>query len=250
MTKGGALESRSINVERLRLDPDNPRLPEAIQGESQETILEYLFHNAVLDELAVSFLQNSFFDHEALLVHPKNGAFVVVEGNRRLAASMVLLQLPPAVNADLAFALEPSSAPESLTHLRTIPTFLVENEEEVRRSLSFRHIGGLRTWSPEAKARYILDEVERTLPTVSPGENVFTAVARRVGGNTQGIRNPYVAIKILLSARDDLGIATSWVQEHRFGVWVRLLNSQALREYIDFGNARTYQEIQVQPAEA
>ncbi len=76
----------------LRLDPENPRLPEEVIGESQSAILRYLFDNAVLDELATSYTNNGFFEHEPLMVARDDHHYVVLEGNRRLAALKILLQ--------------------------------------------------------------------------------------------------------------------------------------------------------------
>lgn len=231
-----------LPVEQLRLDPENPRLPEAVVGGSQHQLLTYLHEQAVLDELAASFVDNGYFVHEPLIVIATGDTWRVVEGNRRLATLMILLQLPPAVDADIRFLLDPEPSPARLQELRLAPCSVVADGSSVHGFLGFRHIGGIKTWSAEAKARYIAREVEQ-LQRDGAG-NVFARVARRVGSNSQGVRNPYLAMKVLLHARDELGTKIQDVQQRRFGVWTRAMNSADLRRYIGLGSPRTYDEIQ------
>lgn len=74
-------------------------------------------------------------------------------------------------------------------------------------------------------------------------ENPFLEVSRRVGSNVQGVRNEYIAISLLRHARDEFGLRMSRIQQRRFGVWVRAMNSPALREYIGLGVPRSYEDV-------
>src|SRR5262245_24532995 len=79
-------------VADLRLDPENPRL--ALEtGATQLAILKAMYANEALDELALSFARNGYFWEEPLVIVPasERSKFVVVEGNRRLAALKLLL---------------------------------------------------------------------------------------------------------------------------------------------------------------
>jgi hypothetical protein len=236
---------QGIEVERLLLDTRNPRLPETLVGADRTEVLDYLVANGVLEELAQSFIDNGYFRHEPMIATPEAGSdrFVVLEGNRRLATLQILLNVGTGAEVDYAFTLDPRPTVEQLNRIRVIPCFVVDSPEAVHAFLGFRHIGGLKMWSPEAKARFILTEVERTLAQNPSDPNVFRTVGRRVGSNAQGVRNQYVAIKILLHARDEFGISTTWLQRHRFGVWTRMMNSGDLRRYIGFGTPRTYQGV-------
>ena len=233
-------QSTAISVQKLRLDSENPRLPEHLHGADQEELLKYLHANAALGELATSFVDNSFFVHEPLIVSQpdETGTHSVLEGNRRLAALTILLRLDTAKALDLAFAIDPVPTAEQLGELREIPCFVVERPEDVHRFLGFRHIGGLKTWSAEAKARYLLAEVRR-----AHEKNPFTAVGRAVGSNAQGVRNPYIAMSILIWGREQFGIDITAIQRDRFGVWNRAMNSPDLRNYIGFGDARSFDEV-------
>ena len=231
----------TIPVDDLGLDDENPRLPESLRGKLQSEILAFLKREGVLEEIAQSYLDNGFFQHEPLLVVQGNRRepYTVVEGNRRLAALKILHEAPEADGLHF-IGIDPST--EQLERLREIPCFIVSSREEVHAYIGFKHIGGLKTWPPEAKARYLLAEVGRLVK-----ENVrdpFRELGRRVGSNAQGVRNPYLAIRILLHAREEFGLNVGYVQDLRFGVWLRCMNSADIRTYIGLDQARTYDEIE------
>lgn len=234
------MDETRVPYERLRLDPNNPRLPEELQGKAQPEILDYLSANAGLEEIARSYVNNGFFQHEHLIVTPDtDGGFIALEGNRRLAAVKILLSDNDAQAAELEFALDAEFSEENRASLLELPVFIVESRDEVRKYLGFRHIGGIKTWSAEAKARYLADEVER----VKDEEHPFLDVARRVGSNVQGVRHAYIAISTLRFAAAEYGIEISAIQHRRFGVWVRAMNSPDLRDFIGLGDPRTYPEV-------
>jgi hypothetical protein len=231
------MQTQQIDAELLDLDEQNPRLPEELRGANQEDLLGYLLRTAVLDELARSMVDNGYFPHEPLIVVPKDdGRFRVVEGNRRTAALMLLLELGPAAHGEPTLALDPAPSRPALEALQAVPCVVVESRAAVDRFIGFRHIGGIKTWPAEAKARWILQSVEDLHSQHGEDEHVFKVLARRVGSNAQGIRNPYLAMKILVHARQEFGVDTSELQQERFGVWNRCMNSPELREYIGFGD--------------
>ena len=165
--------------------------------------------------------------------------YTVVEGNRRLAALKILHGSPEA--DDVGFVGIDMSAAR-LEQLRDIPCVPISDRNQIHAYLGFRHIGGLKTWPPEAKARYLQAEVRHLV--AESFTDPFRELARRVGSNAQGVRNPYLAIRILLYARDEFGLNVAYVQDHRFGVWLRCLNSAEIRHYIGLGQARTYGDIE------
>ena len=229
-----------LPFDELLLDDENPRLPERFRGQPQSEILRYLYEQGALEELAYSYRDNGFFPQEPLLVveRDEEDTYTVVEGNRRLAALKILHGSPEA--DDFGFAGIELSA-EQLESLLEVPCVPIADRDQIHAYVGFRHIGGLKTWPPEAKARYLLAEVQRL---VDQGiADPFRELGRRVGSNAQGIRNPYLAIRILLHAREEFGLNVTYIQDHRFGVWLRCMNSADIRSYIGLGHARTYQEI-------
>lgn len=238
------LKQITVPVEQLQLDADNPRLPDDVRGGDQSAILTYLDKATVLDEIAQSMVENGFFSHEPMLVlNNGNGSWTVLEGNRRLATLMILLQLPIAEEAELEFDLGLEVEPEDWRErLQAIPCFEVPTREAVRSFLGFRHIGGMKPWSAQAKARYVYEEVRNAREAGS--ENPFLDVARRVGSNSQGVRNSVYAYMILLKGREDAGLDIRYVMDNRFGVWQRALNSKPLRSFLGLGWPKRLDEVE------
>lgn len=230
------MRPENIGVESLRLDPENPRVPEYVER-TQGALLQYIFDRGKLDELAESFLDNGYFEPERIVVRSNGNEFVAVEGNRRLAALMILHQLPVAQGLRL---LDDQPTSDQLNRLRSIPCLVLEPDEAVDSYLAYRHIGGLKTWSPEAKARFIKRLVQ---DAAKDGREPFQSVGRRVGSNALGVRNPFLALAILEHGRDELDIDTKFVQYERFGVWIRCMNSVEIKSYINLGDPRSYEEV-------
>ena len=51
-----------LEIEHIHLDSQNPRLPEEALGKGETKLLEVLYHEFDLDELAFSMSQNGYFD--------------------------------------------------------------------------------------------------------------------------------------------------------------------------------------------
>jgi len=242
-----------VPVEVLDLDPQNPRLPEDVQGGTQAEILQYLWDNDVLDELIDSYLSNGYFESEPLITLPPEGSRrVVVEGNRRLAALIILHQLPPAISAGIELSEDTAVSAEELKNLRLaeLPVVEAEDTEDVASFLGFRHISGMKKWNAEAKARWLFQQVEHR-SAVQSARGVFYDVGRQVGSNARGVRSSYIAYGLLRFARDELGLdrnIVQYVSQERFGVWLRLLGTANVASYIGLSGRPTlsYEEVREQ----
>jgi hypothetical protein len=71
----------NIDIEKLFLDRDNPRLPENMQGQNEAELLKALYKGFNLDELIDSMRQNGYFDEEPLVVIPRNVPSKLSKGN-------------------------------------------------------------------------------------------------------------------------------------------------------------------------
>lgn len=233
------MQSKDISFRNLQLDPDNPRVPETV-GKTQSELITHIYENGALQELAYSFLDNGYFDAERLIVRPipDSNDYVVVEGNRRLATLLILHSAPVAEGMRLTD--DPPSERE-LQVLTDIPALVLGPGEEVDQYLAYRHIGGLKTWSPEAKARFIKTLVDRAVVDGEP--NIFRAVGRQVGSNAQGVRTPFLALAVLEHGRDEMGLQTKYVQYERFGVWIRCMTSVDIRSFVSLGDPRTHKDV-------
>jgi len=141
-----------VHPDSLRFDSTNPRFGGLGQGKTQaqiQALLEPETHFAL--ELVDSFLENGFIDYEPLVVRPEDGHFVVVEGNRRLAAVRHIL-----ANRDKYE--RRSTKIDDLLNIPVLvfpPTVGAEDQKEQRIYLGVRHLFGFREWPAESKARFL-----------------------------------------------------------------------------------------------
>ncbi len=93
-----ATSMQSIPISQLLLDKENPRFggnPEA--SETQQSLLEVIVEKYGVNDLLASMTANGYFNAEPVVAVESNGQYTVVEGNRRLAAALILTGDPRAV---------------------------------------------------------------------------------------------------------------------------------------------------------
>src|SRR3990172_4488556 len=91
-------QTQSIRVVDLKLDPENPRIPPSDEQPSQADLIHLFCRHYKVFDLAQSFVQDGYFPDERIVVFEENGAYFVLEGNRRVSALKVLLN--PDVSPD------------------------------------------------------------------------------------------------------------------------------------------------------
>jgi hypothetical protein len=83
--------STDLAPHELHLDPQNPRLPEDVQGADEPRLLDYIARNYFPLEVARSIARYGYFISEPLIaIEEPPGRLTVVEGNRRLVAILLL----------------------------------------------------------------------------------------------------------------------------------------------------------------
>lgn len=228
-----------IDHHRLRFDSDNPRLPEHLRGDEADVLAKYYYDHSVVSDLIQSMAENGFFPHEPMIVMPReDGDFTVVEGNRRLTALCIIHSRPEASELPAA---EPPLTSEQVQRLRRVPCVVSDDRDAIRRFIGFRHISGPLTWDPEAKARFLVEEVDQAAERGV--EKPFQFVAHAVGSKLQAVRGSYIAIKLLWLARDEGGFDVAQIQSSRFGVWLRLMSSPEFRQYVGLRSTNDYSEL-------
>lgn len=143
-----------IDVDHLRFDTSNPRLAEfgLDKNTMQFDVLKQLWQEMAVEEVAASIAHNGYFEHEPLFVERKDGSYVVIEGNRRLAA--VKLLLDSSLRGRLKATDLPKVSSESAKKLQALPV-IVTTRKEAWQYLGFKHVNGPATWGSYAKAQYI-----------------------------------------------------------------------------------------------
>lgn len=145
-------EITTKRADELHFDLNNPRMEEF--GITTEMgLLKKLWSDMNVKELVMSILANGFFQSEPLYVIKEHEKWVVIEGNRRLAAVKSILN-PDQVAGMASFSNQISdSIRESLQS--SIPVVEMESRESAWRFIGFKHVKGAAKWDSYAKAKYI-----------------------------------------------------------------------------------------------
>jgi hypothetical protein len=189
---------RRYPVDSLALDRLNPRI--TVADTAKETdIIRLMYETQALDELALSFAENGYFLEEPVVVVPAGSgktSHTVVEGNRRVATLKLLLS--DKLKKRIGVSNWPVLSEEQAAELSSVPAVLYESRDEVVPYLGYRHISGIKTWDPFAKARYVAQLVNRgrTIPDIE----------RSVGDRTNAVRRLYQSYVIYQQITTDLGI--------------------------------------------
>ncbi len=198
--------------EHLRLDIKNPRIASITNDEelSQDELVKLLWTEMAVEEIAISIAVNGYFSGEPLFVIPdvktkeNSTTFIVVEGNRRLAAVRILLneQLRQEIKAT---ELDEHISIDKLQTLRTLPIIKYSTREELWKYLGFRHINGPKPWDAFSKAQYISqvhDEYEVPL----------NDIAKMIGDKHSTVKRLYRGYEVLVQAEQQ----TNFDREDRF----------------------------------
>ena len=186
-----AIESTDVNIDKLELDPENPRLPEDLKR-TQVAMTEHIAHYTDIEELMQVIGENGFFRGESLIVYPspdRKNFYRVIEGNRRLCA-VRLLSRPDIVKGSKKIAEIASKAkyrPDSL------PVVVYKTRDEVLTYLGYRHITGVKEWEPLAKARYVEQLFRKQYTRIASVTRVRT-VEQEIGTKPTFIRRALKAL--------------------------------------------------------
>lgn len=216
-------------VKDLQLDPKNPRIPPAERERSQDELLLLLAKDYSLVEIGESIVENGFFEEEPLAGAYEGRAvppYVVVEGNRRLAA-LILLCSPRARDllrdARAGQAADWDRLAEVAAPIVEIPVVMYPKRDELLAFMGYRHITGVKPWRPLAKARF-------THSLINEEGMDFVEAAQTIGSKRGYVRQAYVAHRVYLQARDS-GVELDKL-EGAYSVFTRALQNTQLRRFV------------------
>lgn len=185
-------EFRQIDVDDLVFDAGNPRLPKSVNGKDRIAVLRFMLDDADLIDLMRSIASQGFFPGEPILVcRVPGGTYMVVEGNRRLAATILLVEpsLAPIAKPSVAAA----AALVNGKNVRDIPCLIFPSYESILAHLGYRHVTGVKEWEPLAKARYLAMSFKKTSGSL---KERFRDVARTIGSKSDYVGRLLTALKI------------------------------------------------------
>ena len=149
-----------LSVASLFLDERNPRLGGEIGGQTQREIIRYLFDHDKALEVVRSIVARGYFENEPLLAISENGNYVVVEGNRRLAALKALGE-PEILTEKVRRQVERISREADFEKIISVPVIIAPSRHETDRIIAGRHVGTpVLAWQAENRASFILSKLE------------------------------------------------------------------------------------------
>jgi hypothetical protein len=233
-------KSEYMSIDQLRLDPDNPRFVSDRDTTDLEGFLPWFNADADLEAVASSIAANGYHAAEPLLVAPREDSdarLVVVEGNRRFAAILVLLQ--PELIARVSQFAELSKEAD-LEELNELPCFVYESREQILKYLGNRHVVGVKEWKPLAKARYVKQLRDRADKL---GEDPSDkALAKSIGSNA-----PYVR-RLLNSLQAFESVTLKQPKdEARFSILQTALQYNDIADWVGIGARTPEGEEKVKP---
>lgn len=204
------LQKIDVSFNKLYLDPNNPRfwteksftrIPDKKISDDlvQATALKNMLAHDI-GELKYSILRNGFLPLDRIVVREfDDGKYVVVEGNRRLAALKVLKR-----EIEYEEIEEEGISKEYLCNfLKTIENIEVlmykgsRDSQDITWMLQgIRHIGGIKRWEPAQSAKLLADKIEKN-------QESFTAAGQTFGISAKDVGKRYRAFKALKQMQDD-----------------------------------------------
>lgn len=196
-------EFKIVNITNLQLDLINPRLPKSKQNKDQKTIIEYLLLEAATTELMESIGENNFFTGEMLLVIPdekQDGKYVVIEGNRRLTAVM-LLNNPELATVKKTATLEASK--NAKYKPQDLPCLVFKQRKDIQQFLGFVHITGKKSWKVLEKARYLSELRQSEKFHTLSFTDACKEIARIIGSKSPYVRKMLISYMLYVIIEDE-----------------------------------------------
>jgi hypothetical protein len=178
--------TKRFSVTSLHLDKKNPRLGRESSGRAPREIIQYLFEHDKAMEVAESIALRGYFPNEPLLAIKEEGRYVVVEGNRRLAALKALRE-PGVLEGSQQRRVEALSRRiADLEDIATVPVTIAPSRRATDRQIAGRHIGSpVLAWDAAWVLTYDdcpeIRQMYEAWATIRPFGLRYTASARRSG---------------------------------------------------------------------
>jgi ParB-like chromosome segregation protein Spo0J len=153
-------KTKAMSPTSLHLDTKNPRLGREYSDRAPRELIQYLFDHDKAFDVAESIASRGYFPNEPLLAVKEDGRYVIVEGNRRLAALKALRE-PGLLEGTYERKIERLVRNMGSTSLiDTVPVTIAPSRKDTDRQIAGRHIGTpVLAWRSENRASFILDKL-------------------------------------------------------------------------------------------
>lgn len=249
--KAPVLASREVDrvdLGDLLLDADNPRFGLQEAGSSQAQLLDHIVQKFGVDDVLSSLSVNGYFDAEPIVCRRRRNSskLVVVEGNRRLAACLILTQDQRAGNQTTrAERYRERWTKHDRPPVNPIPAIVFDPDEQEGAILAYlgvRHIASAKPWDSYAKAAWVANVVSNNGLTIQQVAEVIGDRHRTVNRMLEG----YYLVEQLTkgghfqpdnSIRKGRGSVTAYPFS-----WVyTILGYASVREFLNLGDEDAHQ---------
>ena len=241
------IETHQLSPGHLLLDPNNYRFLDITgyknvgqrarysEAGVQERALNLLLNTESfeLNSLRNSILSNGFVPFEQIIVErydsdAEEPKYLVIEGNRRVAAVKTILRDHTAGALDIE--------QERLASLRRLPVIEIKGSEEERHGyqktlMAIRHVAGIREWGPYQQARLVVEMFDNE-------EHAFGPVAQRIGISAKEVARRYRASKALQQMEDDDEFG-EYAAPRLYSFFHEAVSQPKVREWLSFSD-QTY----------
>lgn len=260
--KGNRKPQLDIEIDLLSVDSENPRLVPYLSNPAQATefdLISVLYNNFDTEGVAMSLIENGYFDEEPIIVVPKRIPkkfsfssfegpdelataikklivakeidFTVVEGNRRTSAIKLIVDKNLRDKLGIDRIYPKTDDPDRLADISNIPCIIYEKRDDVSAYLGVRHISGLLKWEAYAQAAYTASIIEYEMNNGKTITEAIKQVQKVVGDRSDKLRKQYITYKLFLEARDNLKFDIRPIV-NKFSLLTVAYNSASIREYL------------------
>lgn len=229
-----------IDLANLLLDCENPRFGMQEAGRGQAELLDHIVHRFGVDDVLSSLSINGYFEAEPIVCRRlrNSSKLVVVEGNRRLAACIILTQDERATHQTIRSEQyrerwEKHGRP-SVNPIPAIVFDAGEHQATISAYLGVRHIASTKSWDSYAKAAWVANVVETNGLTIQQVAEVIGDRHRTVNRMLEGY---YLVEQLTKSGhfQPDNSIRTGRgsVTAYPFSWVYTILRYAAVREFLE-----------------
>lgn len=260
--KGNRRPQLDVNINFIELDNQNPRLLPYLKDPDSATeldLMKILLENFETETVALSLVENGYFDEEPIIVVPKelpDGflfsdypnpdelgraiqklieenkiSFIVVEGNRRVSSIKMITNSELRAKFGIDKNYPKTENAEKIQDISNIPCIIYENREDVSVYLGVRHIAGLLKWEAFAQAAYTASVIEDEMRKGLSIEESVKKVQTVVGDRSDKIKKQYITYRLFLQAKNEIEFDVRPII-NKFSLLTVAYNSPSIREYM------------------
>ena len=157
-TSAASGQIADIETSQLMLDTENPRFAGELENPGQRELIDYIAEDIGISDLLSSMSRRGYYRSHPLIGVQENNHFIIVEGNRRLVAALILSDDTRAINQKARARNYPLAPGVDLTRL---PVLVAPSRSEVLPYIGIAHIVGNKKWDSFAKAAWAADVLDK-----------------------------------------------------------------------------------------